>query len=163
MPTTVGFRGGVMAVHVNRNRSAEPFAAPVGSRRDPAYQAFLLLRSGFTLAPIRFGLDKFANLMTFWPKYLAHWIDAIVPGTAQQAMYAVGVVEVIAGLVVLVAPRFGAWLVAAWLAGIIVNLLTLPGFYDVALRDFGLLIAAVALGRLAARYAPARRAAGSAA
>jgi hypothetical protein len=126
--------------------------------REPGYQAFLLLRAGFTLAPILFGLDKFTNLLTFWPGYLASWIDAIVPGTAQQDMYVVGIVEVVAGLVVAVAPRFGAWLVAAWLVGIIVDLLTFSGFYDVALRDFGLLIAAVALGRLAARYAPGRSA-----
>jgi hypothetical protein len=124
---------------------------------DPAHQAFLLLRTVFTVAPIAFGLDKFANLLTDWPQYLAPWIDDLVPGTAQQAMYAVGVVEVLAGVAVAVAPRFGAWLVAAWLAGIILNLLTIPGFYDVALRDFGLLVGAVALARLAARYAPARR------
>jgi hypothetical protein len=80
-----------------------------------------------------------------------------VSGTAQQAMYAVGVIEVVAGVLVAVAPRFGAWLVAAWLAGIVVNLLTYPGFYDIALRDFGLFVAAVALGRLASRYAPGRR------
>jgi hypothetical protein len=109
------------------------------------------------VAPVLFGLDKFANLLTDWPAYLAPWIDGIVPGSAQQAMYAVGVVEIVAGLVVAVAPRFGGPLVAAWLAGIIVNLLTVPGFYDVALRDFGLLVAAVALTRLAARYAPGRR------
>jgi uncharacterized membrane protein HdeD (DUF308 family) len=126
--------------------------------REPGYQAFLLLRAGFTLAPILFGLDKFTNLLTFWPGYLASWIDAIVPGTAQQDMYVVGIVEVVAGLVVAVAPRFGAWLVAAWLVGIIVDLLTFSGFYDIALRDFGLLIAAVALGRLAVRYAPGRSA-----
>ena len=119
-----------------------------------AGQAFLLLRTVFTVAPIAFGLDKFANVLTDWPQYLAPWIDGIVPGTAQQAMYAVGVVEIVAGLVVAVVPRFGAWLVAAWLVGIIVNLLTIPGFYDVALRDFGLFVAAVALGRLAVRYAP---------
>jgi hypothetical protein len=124
---------------------------------DPAHQAFLLLRTVFTVAPIVFGLDKFANLLTDWPQYLAPWIDDLVPGTAQQAMYAVGVVEVLAGVAVALAPRFGAWLVAAWLAGIILNLLTVPGFYDVALRDFGLLVGAVALARLAARYAPARR------
>jgi hypothetical protein len=124
---------------------------------DPAHQAFLLLRTVFTVAPIVFGLDKFANLLTDWPQYLAPWIDDIVPGTAQQAMYAVGVVEVLAGVAVAVAPRFGAWLVAAWLAGIILNLLTIPGFYDIALRDFGLLVGAVALARLAVRYAPARR------
>lgn len=121
---------------------------------DPGRQAFLLLRTVFTIAPIVFGLDKFANLLTDWPDYLAPWINDLVPGTAQQAMYAVGVVEVLAGIAVAVAPRFGSWLVVAWLAGIMVNLLTLPGFYDVALRDFGLLVAAVALARLAVRYAP---------
>jgi hypothetical protein len=124
---------------------------------DPAHQAFLLLRSAFTVAPIVFGLDKFANLLTDWPIYLAPWIDGIVPGTAQHAMYAVGVVEILAGVVVAVAPRFGGWLVAAWLGGIIVNLLTIPGFYDVALRDVGLLAGAVALARLAVRHTPSRR------
>jgi len=124
---------------------------------DPAHEAFLLLRTVFTVAPIVFGLDKFANVLTDWPQYLAPWVDRIVPGTAQQAMYAVGVVEVLAGVLVALVPRIGAWVVAAWLAGIIVNLLTLPGFYDVALRDFGLLVAAVALARLSVRYAPARR------
>ena len=118
---------------------------------DPADQAFLLLRTAFTVAPIVFGLDKFANVLTDWPQYLAPWIDRIVPGTAQQAMYLVGVVEVVAGVLVAVAPRIGAWIVAAWLAGIIVDLLTIPGFYDIALRDFGLFVAAIALARLAAR------------
>jgi hypothetical protein len=124
-------------------------------RSKPAYQAFLLLRTVFTVAPILFGLDKFTNLLTDWPGYLAPWINDVVPGSAQQAMYAVGVIEVIAGLAVAVAPRFGSWLVVAWLFGIIVNLLTIPGFYDVALRDFGLLVAAAALGRLSAQFAPA--------
>ena len=137
---------------------ASPTIGRRGTLSDPAYQAFLVLRTAFTVAPILFGLDKFADLMVYWPRYLAPWIDHIVPGTAQQDMYAVGVIEVVAGLVVAVAPRFGAWLVAAWLAGIIVNLLTFPGFFDIALRDFGLFIAAVALGRLATRYAPGRRA-----
>jgi hypothetical protein len=123
---------------------------------DPAYQAFLALRTVFTVAPIVFGLDKFANLLTDWSGSLAGWVNDIVPGSGQQAMYAVGVIEIVAGLAVAVAPRFGALLVAAWLAGIIVNLLTIPGFYDVALRDFGLLVAAVALARLATKYAPAR-------
>ena len=75
---------------------------------------FLLLRTVFTVAPIAFGLDKFFGVLTDWEQYLAPWIDSIVPGTAQQAMYAVGVVEVVAGIVVAVAPRFGGWLVAAW-------------------------------------------------
>jgi uncharacterized membrane protein YphA (DoxX/SURF4 family) len=123
--------------------------------RDPSYQAFLLLRTVFTVAPILFGLDKFANLMTHWPIYLAPWIDGILPGDAQTAMYIVGVVEIVAGILVAVAPRIGAYVVALWLAGIIVNLLTGPGFYDVALRDFGLLVGALALGRLAeAQRAP---------
>ena len=119
---------------------------------DPAYQAFLLLRTVFTVAPILFGLDKFANFLVAWPGYLAPWIDNLVPGTAQQAMYAVGVIEIVAGIVVAVAPRIGGWLVAAWLAGIIINLLSYPGFFDIALRDFGLLVGAVALTRLATRY-----------
>ncbi|MEU3937696.1 hypothetical protein AB0E85_37565 [Streptomyces sp. NPDC029044] len=119
---------------------------------DPGYQAFVILRTGFTVAPILFGLDKFANLLVDWPTYLAPWINDIVPGSAQAVMYAVGVIEIVAGLVVALVPRFGGWLVAGWLAGIIVNLLTTPGYYDVALRDFGLLLAAVALARLAQRY-----------
>ncbi|GIH74982.1 DoxX family membrane protein [Planobispora longispora] len=124
---------------------------------DPAYRAFLLLRVVFAAAPILFGLDKFAGLLTDWPRYLAPWIDGIVPGTAEQAMYAVGVIEIVAGITVALLPRFGGWIVAAWLAGIILNLLTGPGLYDVALRDFGLLAAAVALALLASRYSPARR------
>jgi hypothetical protein len=123
----------------------------------PAYQAFLALRTVFTVAPILFGLDKFTNLLTDWPAYLAPWVDGLAPGSAQTAMYAVGVVEIVAGVVVALAPRFGGWLVAAWLGGIILNLLTIPGFYDVALRDFGLLVAAVALARLAVAYSPAKR------
>ncbi|MFG1819372.1 hypothetical protein ACGFIF_36815 [Kribbella sp. NPDC049174] len=123
---------------------------------DPAYQAFVLLRTVFTVAPILFGLDKFANLLTDWPGYLAPWINDIVPGSGQDAMYAVGIIEIVAGIAVALIPRYGGFLVAAWLAGIIVNLLTIPDFYDVALRDFGLLIAALALSRLAVKYAPAR-------
>ena len=134
-----------------------PSIARPATWSDPVYQAFLLLRTVFTVAPILFGLDKFANLLVRWPGYLAPWIDGLVPGTAQQAMYAVGVIEVVAGIAVAVAPRFGAWLVAAWLAGIIVNLLSFPGFFDIALRDVGLFVGAVALARLATRYTPGRR------
>ena len=124
---------------------------------DPAYQAFLLLRTAFTVAPIVFGLDKFFNVLTNWPGYLAPWIDGIVPGTAQQAMYIVGVVEIAAGILVAVRPMIGGYVVAAWLAGIIVNLLLIPGFYDVALRDFGLLLGALALARLALVFRGTRR------
>ena len=121
--------------------------------RDPGYQAFFILRTVFTVAPIVFGLDKFFNLLTEWPQYLAPWMANLFPGSPQQAMYVVGVVEIAAGLLVAVRPRIGGWVVAAWLAGIIMSLLTLPGFYDVALRDFGLLVAAIALARLASKYA----------
>lgn len=114
-----------------------------------AHQALLILRSVFTVAPVVFGLDKFANLLTDWPKYLAPWMDNLVPGTAQQAMYAVGLVEVAAGLLVAFRPKWGAPVVALWLLGIIVNLVTLPGYFDVALRDFGLLAGALALWALA--------------
>jgi hypothetical protein len=119
---------------------------------DPGYQAFVILRTGFTVAPILFGLDKFANLLVDWPAYLAPWINDVVPGSARTAMYAVGVIEIVAGLVVALAPRFGGWLVAGWLAGVIVQLLTIPAHCDVALRDFGLLLGAVALARPAQRY-----------
>jgi hypothetical protein len=114
-----------------------------------AGQVFLVLRVGFTVLPIVFGLDKFANVLTDWTKYLAPQIDSIVPGTAHQAMLAVGVIEIVAGLVVAVLPRFGGPLVAVWLAGIIVNLLLIGGYGDIALRDFGLLVAALGLTRLA--------------
>jgi hypothetical protein len=117
--------------------------------KDPTFQAFALLRTVFTVAPIVFGIDKFFNILTEWTNYLAPWINDIVPGDAATAMKIVGIVEIAAGILVALAPRFGAYVVAAWLAGIIVNLLTLPGYYDVALRDFGLLVAALALGRLA--------------
>jgi uncharacterized membrane protein YphA (DoxX/SURF4 family) len=119
--------------------------------RAAAYQAYLLLRVGFTVAPILFGLDKFFNWTVHWPDYLAGWINNIAPGSAQDFMYFVGVVEIVAGLAVAVAPTIGAPLVAAWLAGIVVNLLTKnpPEFYDIALRDFGLLLGALTLTRLA--------------
>jgi uncharacterized membrane protein YphA (DoxX/SURF4 family) len=121
-------------------------------KADPAYQAFLLLRVGFAAAPILFGLDKFFDVLVDWEIYLAPWINDIVPGSAPEAMYAVGVVEIVAGLAVAIKPRYGAYLVAAWLGGIIVNLLTLSGYYDIALRDFGLLLGALTLARLASKY-----------
>ncbi len=131
--------------------SSPPTRAGTGAGHltSAATQVFWVLRIGFTALPILFGLDKFANLLTNWPKYLAPQIDRIVPGTAHQAMLAVGIVEIVAGIVVAVLPRFGGPLVAAWLAGIIVNLLLIGGYGDIALRDFGLLVAAVGLTRLA--------------
>jgi hypothetical protein len=128
-------------------------------RDNPAYQAYLVLRSGFVVAPILFGLDKFTNLLTDWTAYLAPAVDRLVPGGASSAMLAVGVVEIVAGLVVAVRPKVGGYLVAAWLAGIIGNLLLLGDHYDVALRDFGLLLAALALPRLATAFQPTHDAA----
>jgi uncharacterized membrane protein YphA (DoxX/SURF4 family) len=121
---------------------------------DPAYQAFWILRVAFTVAPIAFGVDKFFNVMVRWESYLASWINDIVPGNASDAMHIVGVVEIAAGVLVAVKPRYGAYVVAAWLGGIILNLLTYSGYYDIALRDFGLLLGALTLGRLASKYDP---------
>lgn len=121
---------------------------------DPAHQAFLLLRLGFAALPVLFGLDKFFDVLVNWEIYLAPWLNDVVPGSAAEAMYAVGVVEIAAGIAVALKPRYGAYLVAAWLGGIIVNLLTLSGYYDIALRDFGLMVGALTLARLAARYDP---------
>ena len=122
-------------------------------RRDPAAQAFLLLRIAFTVAPILFGLDKFAGVLTDdWTRYLSSDFNSLLPGSAADAMHIVGVVEIAAGLVVAVVPRFGGLLVAAWLAGIIINLLLVGGYGDIALRDFGLLLGALSLARLATAY-----------
>ena len=127
-------------------------------KRDPVQQAFLLMRITFTIAPILFGIDKFANVLTDdWTRYLATQFNDIIPGSASDAMHAVGVVEIVAGLVVLVSPRFGGLLVAGWLGGIIINLLLVGGFGDIALRDFGLLLAALSLSRLATAYSSNRR------
>ena len=122
--------------------------------RDPRYQAFSLLRLAFTVAPIAFGLDKFFNVLVDWPTYLAPWINDIAPGSGQQFMYVVGAVEIVAGISVALKPRYGAYVVAGWLAGIIISLLTYSGFYDIALRDFGLMLAALTLARLASVYDP---------
>ncbi len=117
-----------------------------------ARAAYRLLRALFVVAPVLFGLDKFVGLLTDWDRYLAPQIDALAPGTTHQAMLAVGVVEVLAGILVAVAPRIGGYVVAAWLAGIIVDLLLLGGHGDIALRDVGLLVAALALAQLAPAF-----------
>jgi len=133
--------------------AATSLTAP--SLANPLFQAFTLLRIGFTVAPILFGLDKFLNWLVDWPVYLAPQINDVIPGNAHQAMLAVGVIEIVAGLVVAIRPKFGGYLVAAWLGGIIVNLLLQADFYDIALRDFGLFIAALALARLATAFGSA--------
>lgn len=124
---------------------------------DPRYHAFALLRVAFTVAPIAFGLDKFFNVMVDWPIYLAPWINDVAPGTGQQFMYVVGATEILAGVAVALKPRYGAYVVAAWLGGIVINLLTYSGYYDVALRDFGLMLGALTLARLASVYDPPLR------
>jgi uncharacterized membrane protein YphA (DoxX/SURF4 family) len=122
--------------------------------RDASWQAFAMLRTVFTIAPIVFGLDKFFNLLVDWPVYLTPNVTDVLLLTDQQFMYVVGVIEIIAGICVLIVPRYGSLLVAVWLVGIIVNLIMLGGFYDVALRDFGLVVAALALWRLSTVHAP---------
>jgi hypothetical protein len=125
-------------------------------RQEPAAQAFMLLRITFTVAPILFGLDKFVNVLTDdWTRYLATDFNSLLPGDAALAMYIVGVVEITAGVVVAVAPRFGGLLVAGWLGGIIISLLLIGSYGDIALRDFGLLLGALALARLASAYSGA--------
>src|SRR3954452_9207587 len=142
------------AVAAERGARVRSLAIP----RDPSAQAYLLMRIVFVVAPIAFGLDKFVNVLADdWTVYLASEFNSIIPGSASDAMHIVGVVEIVAGLVVAITPRFGGLLVAAWLAGIIVSLLLVGGYGDIALRDFGLLAGAVALSRLAsARTGPGR-------
>jgi hypothetical protein len=137
---------------INVPHTAAPPATTSPQLSNPAYQAFMLLRVGFTVAPILFGLDKFLDWLVDWRIYLAPEINDLIPGNAHQAMLIVGVVEILAGVVVALRPKFGGYLVAAWLGGIIVNLLLQADFYDIALRDFGLLLGALALARLATAF-----------
>ena len=124
------------------------------AREDPAYQAFALLRIGFTVLPIVMGIDKFSNTLVNWEQYLAPWIHDLSPLSAVHTMHVVGVIEIAAGIAVAIKPRYAAYIVAAWLGGIVVNLLSYSGYYDIALRDFGLMLAALTLARLAAKFDP---------
>jgi len=123
--------------------------------QEPAFAAYSILRYGFIALPLLMGLDKFFNVMTDWPGYLASWIADLSPMSPQVTMYVVGVVEIIAAVAMVIKPRYASYVVAAWLALIIIDLLTFSGYYDVALRDFGLLLAALALARLASVFDPA--------
>lgn len=118
----------------------------------PAHQAYQILHVGFVAAPVIAGADKFLGLLAAWEKYLAPSVAGLSPLGAHGTMLVVGAIEIVAGLVVALRPRIGAYVVAAWLLGIIGNLLLVGGYYDVALRDFGLLLGALALGRLSATY-----------
>jgi uncharacterized membrane protein YphA (DoxX/SURF4 family) len=149
---------GTSALHDRTAAPAAPRFAASLRDRDAGYHAYLMLRLAFAVAPIAFGLDKFFNVLVDWPIYLAPWLNDVMPGSGQDFMHIVGGVEMLAGVLVALKPRYGAPVVAGWLAGIIVNLLTAPGFYDVALRDFGLMLGALTLARLALAYdAPLRR------
>ena len=126
-----------------------------GSEADfgnPAYQAFAILRAGFTVAPILAGVDKFFGFLVNWDQYLPPVVNNLLGGHGHEFMYAVGVIEIVAGIGVALKPRIFAYVVAAWLVAIIVNLLLIPGFYDVALRDLGLALGALALGRLSEQF-----------
>ena len=123
----------------------------------PAHQAYSILRTGFAVLPILAGLDKFANVLVDWHQYLAPSVAQALPFDAATFMMIVGVIEIAAGILVAMKPSIGAYVVAAWLWGIIVNLLLIGGYYDVALRDFGLSLGALALGRLAAQFEGTRR------
>src|SRR3954466_10629471 len=143
-----------MSTHTAAAPRHAPLPAAAQLRSDPVAQAFLLLRIGFIVAPILFGLDKFANVLTDdWTRYLAPAFNDLIPGNAADAMHIVGIVEIAAGLVVAVTPRYGGLLVAAWLAGVIISLPLVGGYGDIALRDFGLLASAIALSRLATAQA----------
>ena len=128
-------------------------------RHDASHQAYSILHVGFTVLPIVAGLDKFLHLLVNWDQYLAPVVTKVLPVDGHTFMLAVGVIEIVAGVLVWLKPRLGAWVVAAWLWGIIVDLLLVPGYFDVALRDFGLSLGAIALARLAEAHAPASAAA----
>lgn len=119
---------------------------------NPNYQAYRILHAGFTALPIIAGLDKFTHILVNWDMYLAPVVARISPIPAHTLMLIIGVIEIVAGILVAIKPRIGAYVVAAWLCGIIINLLLVSGYYDVALRDFGLSLGAIALGRLSINF-----------
>ena len=138
---------------INVNSGVSPMAGSREKIDAPSYQAFRILQFGFTVAPIIAGLDKFFGLLVNWDQYLPSFVNRMVGGHGHSLMYLVGVIEVVAGLGVWFKPRIFAYVVAAWLFLIIANLLMIPGYYDVALRDLGLALGALALGRLSQQYA----------
>jgi hypothetical protein len=135
---------------------AETRAAAESVLIHPVRQAYVILHIGFAVLPMLAGLDKFFHLLVNWDQYLAPLVTQNLPITGHTFMLIVGAIEVSAGLLVAVRPQIGAWIVAAWLWGIIINLLIIPGYYDIALRDFGLSLGAVALARLAREFGSTR-------
>ncbi len=138
--------------HATMAGTAEPNPHAEADTHSPTYQAYQILHWGFVAAPVIAGADKFLHLLTNWDQYLAPALARLSPLGTHATMLVVGVVEIVAGLLVATKPRVGAYVVAAWLVGIILNLLLLGSFFDVALRDFGLFLGALALGRLSAVY-----------
>jgi hypothetical protein len=137
------------------NTATMRHSAPITDSKaatSPGYQAFQILRLGFTVAPILMGADKFLGLLVNWDQYLPSVVNNMVGGRGHELMYVVGAIEIVAGIGVFFKPKIFAYVVAAWLGLIIVNLLMIPGFFDVALRDFGLLLGALALGRLSQEH-----------
>ena len=133
-------------------KTAPAVAGTPSLAAQPAYQAYRILHVGFVALPILAGLDKFSHLLVNWDQYLAPLATRLLPVSGHTFMQAVGVIEVAAGVLVAVRPRLGAYVVALWLWGIIVNLLLIPGYYDIALRDFGLSLGALALARLSQEF-----------
>jgi hypothetical protein len=127
-------------------------AASHAGEHSPSYQAFRILHLGFTVAPILAGLDKFFHLLVNWDQYVPAFVNGLTGGRVHELMFAVGVIEVVAGIGVALRPRLFSYVVAAWLWVIILNLLLIPGYFDIALRDFGLSLGALALGRLSAEF-----------
>ena len=127
-------------------------AQTIATQTRPAYQAYQLLYLGFIMAPLVAGVDKFTNFLTDWDKYLAPVVAGLLPFSAGTFMLFVGIVEIGAAVLVALRPQIGAYVVAAWLAGIVINLLLIPGYFDVALRDFGLMLGALALARLSVEF-----------
>jgi hypothetical protein len=140
--------------HPARLSALDPTAA------SPAYQAFRLLHIGFIAAPILAGLDKFFHLLVNWDQYVPSIVARLSPIGVHQLMLIVGVIEIVAGIGVALKPRFFAYVVAGWLVVIITNLLLIPGYFDIALRDFGLFLAALALARLSQQFSSDARTAG---
>jgi len=140
---------------MNTNRINTPSAAADSTATSPAYQAFRILQIGFIAAPILAGLDKFFHLLVNWDQYLPSVVSRVSPIDGHNLMLIAGVIEIVAGIGVALKPRIFAYVVAAWLALIIANLLVIPGYFDVALRDFGLFLAALALARLSQQFSRA--------
>lgn len=139
--------------HIFNGTPAADFSVDAKSRvSSPAYQAYQILRLGFIVAPIVAGLDKYFHFLVDWNQYLPPFIDGLTGGHGHELMLAVGVIEIVAGLGVAFKPKVFAYVVSAWLLLIVVNLLLIPGYYDVALRDFGLALGALALARLSQEF-----------